>query len=108
MTGKALIAHRAPDAFLMKSIQLVLVVHVMILATDISKGGLTDVAFIDGLSMSHGQMSAKYIRSSKIGLTHMAFVGRRRGIRSVVTVQFEMFLQFEAFVERLTTDLTYG
>ena len=108
MTGKALIAHRAPDAFLMKSIQLVLVVHVMILATDISKGGLTDVAFIDGLSMSHGQVSAKYIGSSKIGLTHMAFVGRRRGIRSIVTVQFEMFFQFETFVERLTTNLAYG
>ena len=75
MPGKALIAHGTPDTLLMKSIQLVLVVHVMIFATDVAKGGLTNVAFVHRLGVRHGQMVAEDVGSSEAALTNVAFVG---------------------------------
>ena len=59
VTGEALIANGTPDALLMKGVELVLVVHVMIFAADIAEGGLADVALVDRLSVSRGQMRSE-------------------------------------------------
>ena len=93
VSGESLIADWTPHAFLMESIQLMLVVHVMILAAHVAKGGLADVALVHRLGMGDGQVVAQHVRTRKAGLADVAFVGGHGGIGAGVAMQFKMLLQ---------------
>ena len=108
MPGESLIAHWTPHTFLMKGIQLMLVIHVMILASHVSKGGLANVAFVDRLGMSHSQMVAQNIGTSKNCLAYVTLVRRHGAVRSSVTVQLEMLLELQTFVESLPANFANG
>ena len=94
----------------MESVQLVLIVHVMILAPDVPEGSVTHVTLVDCLGVSTAQMIAKRLR---LGETLLADVTPVRNtliqvsVIVCIAVKFQMLLQFETFVESLTTDLTH-
>ena len=108
MSSESLVANRAPNTFLMESIQLVFIVHVMIFASDVAKGCLTNVTLIYRFGMGNCQMVAEDIRTSKCSAANVTLVGRHWTIWSSVSMQFEMFLEFQTLVESLTTYFTNG
>ena len=52
VAGEALVAHGTPHTFLVEGVQLVLVVHVMVLASHVSEGCVTHVALVNSLGVS--------------------------------------------------------
>ena len=104
MPRKSLITHRTPDTFLMKSVQLMFIVHVMIFASDVAKSCFTNVTLINRLSMGHRQMVTEAVRPRKDILANVAFVGGHGGRGADIPMQFEMFFEFQTFVESLPTN----
>ena len=76
MSSESLIANRAPNTFLMESIQLMFIVHVMIFASYVAKGSFTNVALINGFGMGNCQMVAEDIWTSKYSVANVTFVRR--------------------------------
>ena len=96
--------------FLMKGIQLVFVIHVMVFASHVSKCGVTHVTLVDSLRVSTAEMVAQGLRLREALLADVTAVGMTLVQVSVivcVAVEFQMFLQFETFVEGLTTHLAH-
>ena len=76
MSSESLIANRAPYTFLVESIQLMFIVHVMIFASDVAKGSFTNVALINCFGMGYCQMVAEDIWTSEYGVANVTFVRR--------------------------------
>ena len=76
MSCESLVANRAPNTFLMESIQLMFIVHVMIFASYVAKGSFTNVALINGFGMGNCQMVAEDIWTSKYSVANVTFVRR--------------------------------
>ena len=62
--------------FLVESIQLVLIVHVVVLASNITKCGITHVTLVDGLRMSCPQMVPQGVGPGEALFADVASVGR--------------------------------
>ena len=77
MPGESLVTNGAPNTLLVKSIQLMLIVHVMVFSPDVSKSGLANVTFVNGFCMGHRQMVAQNVGASEDGLADMTLVGGR-------------------------------
>merc|ERR1719367_1646528 len=108
--GEALVAHGAPNAFLVESIQLVFVVHVMVLAPHIAKGGVTHVALVHGLGVRGSQVVAKWVRAGKALFANVTTVRRVLVSRAVllrVPVQLLVLFQLQALVESLPANLAH-
>ena len=96
--------------FLVESIQLVFVVHVMVLAPHIAKGGVTHVALVDGLRMRGSQVVAKWVRPGKALFANVTTVRRVLVSRAVllrVPVQLLVLFQLQALVESLPANLAH-
>ena len=106
VSGEALVADRAPDALLMEGVQLVLVVHVMILAPDVAEGRLADVTLVNRFSVRSGQVVSQNRGPVKNGPANVAVVRVSVCVGGVcVPVQLKVLLQLEGLVERLPANL---
>lgn len=56
MSGESLVTYWTPNTFLMKCVQLMLVIHMMIFAPDIAKSSFTYVTFVNGFGVGHSQV----------------------------------------------------
>jgi hypothetical protein len=98
----------------MKSIELMLVVHVMILAAHIAKRRLAHVALVHGLRVLSTQVLAQRLRLREALFADVTPIGHCivHGSAAVQTrgvlVQLLMLLQLEALVEGLAAHLADG
>ena len=60
--------------FLMEGIQLVFIVHVMVFASHVTKGGVTHVTLVDGLGVRCSQVVSKRVRSGEALFANVATV----------------------------------
>ena len=96
----------------MESIQLVLVVHVMILAAYITKCRVAHITLVDRLRVLASQVLTQRLRPRKALLADVAPIGDglvdRPALCQRVLVQLLVLLQLETLVEGLAAHLTDG
>jgi len=109
VSGEALVADGAPDALLVEGVQLVLVVHVVIFAPHVAEGRLADVALVNRLGVSGGEVVSQDGGAVEHRPADVALVRVDAGARGVgVPVHLEVLLQLERLVERLAADFADG
>ena len=94
----------------MKSVQLVFIVHVMILASHVSECSIAHVALVNCFRVSASQMISERLWLREALLANMTSVWDliiEISIVVGVSVQLQMFLQLQTLVECLTTHFTH-